>query len=246
MPIVNLLSIEKDEKINTMLKVGKDNTNECLLFATKNGLVKRTPLSEFDNIRQSGKIALTLKEDDELISVKLCPDDKQILMCSSNGRMVRFDASEIRVMGRTAAGVRGINLNNDIFVGCEISESDKLLLVVTENGYGKKTNIEEYRQTKRGSKGVKTLNITEKNGKIVSFKSTDNDSDLMIITDNGIIIRLDVGSISQMGRVTQGVKLINLKDESKVASISIVDKENNESELSENNEISENAKNNEE
>ena len=246
LPIVNLLSIEKDEKINTMLKVGKDNTNECLLFATKNGLVKRTPLSEFDNIRQSGKIALTLKEDDELISVKLCPDDKQILMCSSNGRMVRFDASEIRVMGRTAAGVRGINLNNDICVGCEISESDKLLLVVTENGYGKKTNIEEYRQTKRGSKGVKTLNITEKNGKIVSFKSTDNDSDLMIITDNGIIIRLDVGSISQMGRVTQGVKLINLKDESKVASISIVDKENNESELSENNEISENAKNNEE
>ena len=246
LPIVNLLSIEKDEKINTMLKVGKDNTNKCLLFATKNGLVKRTPLSEFDNIRQSGKIALTLKEDDELISVKLCPDDKQILMCSSNGRMVRFDASEIRVMGRTAAGVRGINLNNDICVGCEISESDKLLLVVTENGYGKKTNIEEYRQTKRGSKGVKTLNITEKNGKIVSFKSTDNDSDLMIITDNGIIIRLDVGSISQMGRVTQGVKLINLKDGSKVASISIVDKENNESELSENNEISENAKNNEE
>ena len=246
LPIVNLLSIEKDEKINTMLKVGKDNTNKCLLFATKNGLVKRTPLSEFDNIRQSGKIALTLKEDDELISVKLCPDDKQILMCSSNGRMVRFDASEIRVMGRTAAGVRGINLNNDICVGCEISESDKLLLVVTENGYGKKTNIEEYRQTKRGSKGVKTLNITEKNGKIVSFKSTDNNSDLMIITDNGIIIRLDVGSISQMGRVTQGVKLINLKDGSKVASISIVDKENNESELSENNEISENAKNNEE
>ena len=246
LPIVNLLSIEKDEKINTMLKVSKDNTNECLLFATKNGLVKRTLLSEFDNIRQSGKIALTLKEDDELISVKLCPDDKQILMCSSNGRMVRFDASEIRVMGRTAAGVRGINLNNDICVGCEISESDKLLLVVTENGYGKKTNIEEYRQTKRGSKGVKTLNITEKNGKIVSFKSTDNDSDLMIITDNGIIIRLDVGSISQMGRVTQGVKLINLKDGSKVASISIVDKENNESELSENNEISENAKNNEE
>ena len=246
LPIVNLLSIEKDEKINTMLKVSKDNTNECLLFATKNGLVKRTLLSEFDNIRQSGKIALTLKEDDELISVKLCPDDKQILMCSSNGRMVRFDASEIRVMGRTAAGVRGINLNNDICVGCEISESDKLLLVVTENGYGKKTNIEEYRQTKRGSKGVKTLNITEKNGKIVSFKSTDNDSDLMIITDNGIIIRLDVGSISQMGRVTQGVKLINLKDGSKVASISIVGKENNESELSENNEISENAKNNEE
>ena len=146
-------------------------------------------------------------------------------MCSSNGRMVRFAASEVRIMGRTASGVRGINLNNDICVGSEISENGKLLLVVTENGYGKKTSIEEYRQTKRGSKGVKTLNISEKNGKIVSFKSTDNNSDLMIITTQGIIIRLDVNSISQMGRVTKGVKLINLKDDNKVASISLVEKE---------------------
>ena len=142
--------------------------------------------------------------------------------------MVRFNASDVRIMGRTASGVRGINLTDDICVGCEISSPGKKLLVVTENGYGKKTDIEEYRQTKRGSKGVKTLNISEKNGNIVSFKSTDDTQDLMIITTQGIIIRLDVNSISQMGRVTKGVKLINLKDNNKVASISLVDKEETE------------------
>ncbi len=226
LPLINLLNIEKDEKINTILKVNEGDTNKCLLFATKNGLIKRTKLSDFDNIRQTGKIAITLKEEDELIAVKVTSDDSQILMCSSKGRMVRFAANEVRIMGRTASGVRGINLSNDICVGAEISEPGKLLLVVTENGYGKKTAIEEYRETKRGSKGVKTLNISDKNGKIISFKSTNNDQDLMIITTFGIIIRLDVNSISQMGRVTKGVKLINLKDNNKVASISLVDKEN--------------------
>ena len=196
-----------------------------MLFSTKRGLVKRTLLSDFDNIRQTGKIAISLKDDDELISVKTCTDDSQVLMCSSKGRMVRFNASDVRIMGRTASGVRGINLSDDICVGCEISEEGKLLLVVTENGYGKKTDINEYRQTKRGSKGVKTLNISEKNGNIVSFKSTDNNQDLMIITTLGIIIRLDVNSISQMGRVTKGVRLINLKEDNKVASISLVEKE---------------------
>ena len=230
LPIINLLHLDKDEKINTMLKVNSEETNKCLVFSTKKGLIKRTLLSEFDNIRQTGKIAISLKEDDELISVKLANDDSQVLMCSSNGRMVRFNVNEIRIMGRTASGVRGINLIDDICVGSEISEPGKLLLVVTENGFGKKTAIEDYRETKRGSKGVKTLNITDKNGKIISFKSTDNNQDLMIITNNGIIIRLDVNSISQMGRVTKGVKLINLKDENKVASISLVDKEDDDDE----------------
>ena len=233
LPIVNLLALEKDERINTLVKIGQEEANKCLLFSTKNGLVKRTLLSEFDNIRQTGKIAITLKENDELISVKLVDDDNQVLMCSSNGRMVRFSAKEVRIMGRTASGVRGINLSNDICVGTEISEPGKLLLVVTENGYGKKTEIEDCRETKRGSKGVKTLNISEKNGKIVSFKSTDNEKDLMIITTHGVIIRLDVNTISQMGRVTKGVKLINLKDDNKVASISLVEKEEQDEELSE-------------
>ena len=237
LPIINLLSLEKDEKINTMVKVEnfESESNKCLLFATKNGIIKRTLLSEFESIRQSGKIAITLKDDDELISVKLADENSQVLMCSSNGRMVRFSIKEIRIMGRTASGVRGINLSDDICVGTEISSDDKMLLVVTENGYGKKTSIEEYRQTKRGSKGVKTLNVTEKNGKIVSFKSVDNNNDLMIITTQGIVIRIDVNSISTMGRVTKGVKLINLKDNNKVASISIVEKENEEDLVSESN-----------
>jgi DNA gyrase subunit A len=235
LPIVNLLALDKDEKVNTMLRSNTDDANKCLIFSTRNGLVKRTQMKEFDSIRQSGKIAITLKENDELISVKVTEGDSQILMCSSNGRMVRFNENEIRIMGRTAAGVRGINLGNDICVGSEISESGKLLLVVSENGYGKKTPIEEYRETKRGSKGVKTINISEKTGKIVGFKSTTNDKDLMIISNNGIIIRMDVNSISQMGRVTKGVKLINLKENNVVASISIIDKEEPEIENNEEN-----------
>ena len=225
LPIVNLLSLEKDEKINTIIRINENETYKCLLFSTKEGLVKRTLISEFDNIRQSGKIAITLKEDDELISVKKTTGNDQVSMCSSNGRMARFSEEEIRIMGRTASGVRGINLTNDKCVGMEISEPGKLLLVVTENGYGKKTAIEEYRETKRGSKGVKTINITEKNGNVIGFKSTDNDKDLMIITSDGIIIRMDINSISQMGRVTKGVRLINLKDKNKVASISVIEKE---------------------
>ena len=231
LPIINLLALEKEEKINTMLKVSPEDANKCLVFSTKNGLVKRTELKEFENIRQSGKIAITLKEDDELISVKITNGDSQILMCSSHGRMVRFQENEIRIMGRTASGVRGINLTDDICVGTEISELGKQLLVVTENGYGKKTDIEEYRETKRGSKGVKTINISEKNGNVIGFKSTTDEKDLMIITDNGMIIRMDVANISKMGRVTKGVRLINLKDNNKVASISIVDKEEESEEI---------------
>ena len=149
-------------------------------------------------------------------------------MCSSNGRMVRYNENEIRVMGRTAAGVRGINLGNDICVGTEVINSNQEILVVTEKGYGKKTAVSEYRETKRGSKGVRTINITEKNGKIVGFKAVYNDTDLMIITNLGIIIRLDMASISTMGRVTQGVKLINLKENNIVASISVVNKSEEE------------------
>ena len=228
LPIVNLLPLEKEEKVNTMLRITDQDYEKNVLFSTKRGLIKRTLISEFENIRQTGKIAITLKDDDELISVKLTNGDSKVLMCSSKGKMVKFDEREIRIMGRTASGVRGINLGNDLCVGTEISEPGKLLLVVTEKGYSKKTSVDEYRETKRGSKGVKTLNITEKNGDIIGFKSTDNNKDLMIISDNGIIIRMDVNSISEMGRVTKGVKLINLKDDSKVASISIVDKEEEE------------------
>ncbi len=225
LPIVNLLQIDKDEYINTVVKIEKDNEYKCLLFATKNGVVKRTEIREFDSIRQSGKIAITLKENDELISVKKTTGNNQILMCSSNGRMVRFDENEVRIMGRTASGVRGINLGSNKCVGAEISESEALILVVTEKGYGKKTKIEEYRETKRGGKGVKTLHVTEKNGNIVGFKSIIGEPDLIIVTNEGIVIRLDTNTISQMSRVTQGVRLINLKENNLLASVSLVEKE---------------------
>ena len=208
LPIINLIQIEKGENVSAVVKVEKENAYKYFIFGTKDGVIKRTLISEFDNIRQSGKIAITLRDGDELNSVKKSTGEDFVLMCSSNGRMVRFNENEVRVMGRSAAGVRGITLENDYCVGTEVASEYQEVLVVTEKGYGKKTAVSEYRQTKRGSKGVKTLSITEKNGIIVGFKSVYNDCDLMIITNSGIIIRLDMSSISTMGRVTQGVRLI--------------------------------------
>jgi len=227
LPIVNLLSIEKDESVNTMLMVsGQNEENKYLLFVTKQGVVKRTELSEFDNIRNNGKIAISLKDNDELISVKKTTGENYVLIGSNLGRMVRFNESEVRIMGRTASGVKGISLeNNGYCVGAEISNNDDEILIVTEKGYGKRTNVDEFRQTKRGSKGVKALNITEKNGTIVSFKIVNGDEDLMIITDNGIIIRLPINQVSLMGRVTQGVRLINLKENQKVSTVTKIQKE---------------------
>lgn len=236
LPIINLIQIEKGENVSAVVKVERDNAYKYFIFGTKDGVIKRTLISEFDNIRQSGKIAITLRDGDELNSVKKSTGEDFVLMCSSNGRMVRFNENEVRVMGRSAAGVRGITLENDYCVGTEVASESQEVLVVTEKGYGKKTAVSEYRQTKRGSKGVKTLSITEKNGIIVGFKSVYNDCDLMIITNSGIIIRLDMLSISTMGRVTQGVRLINLKENSSVSSISVVSKGEEENLETENDE----------
>ena len=225
LPIINLLSLDKDEKVTSLLKISNDDEYKCLVFATKNGLIKRTDISEFDSIRTNGKKFITLKDNDELVSVKKTTGNDEILMASSNGRMVRFNESAVRIMGRSASGVRGINLDGGILVGMEIVEPNEYVLVITEKGYGKKTPVDEYRITNRGGKGVKTVNITEKNGSIVSFKTVDDSKDLMIITDSGIIIRLAVDKISTMSRVTQGVKLINLKEDSIVSSTSIVERE---------------------
>ena len=232
LPIINLIQIEKGETVSAVVKVEKENAYKYFIFGTKEGVIKRTLISEFDNIRQKGKIAITLREGDELNSVKKSTGDDFVLMCSSQGRMVRFNENEVRIMGRSAAGVRGINLVNDTCVGTEVAQDSQEVLVVTSKGYGKKTAVSEYRETKRGSKGVKTLNITDKNGEIVGFKSVYNDCDLMIITNSGIIIRLDMNSVSTMGRVTQGVRLINLKENSVVSSVSIVNKNSEEEELS--------------
>ena len=223
LPIVNLLNMEQGEYVTSLLNGSKNDGCKYLVFATKSGLIKRTDVSEFYNIRANGKKFITLREDDELISVKNTNGKCDILMAASNGRMVRFAEDLVRVMGRGASGVKGITLDGSILVGMEIAEENEDVLVVTENGYGKKTPIAEYRVTNRGGKGVKTLNITEKNGSITSFKTVDNSKDLIIITNEGIIIRLAVDKISEMSRVTQGVKLINLREGQKVSSISIVD-----------------------
>ena len=225
LPIVNLLTIDKNEKIAVMLKVTNNDTNNYIVLCTQNGLIKKTNISEFENIRSNGKIAITLKDDDALISAKKTNGSNQIIIAGSNGRMIRFDENEIRVMGRTASGVRGIDLGDGKAVDCEIANTDDQVLVVTENGYGKKTSISEYRMTHRGSKGVKGLNVTEKNGNIVACKTlNDENKDLMVITDNGIIIRLPLDQVSSTGRVAQGVRLINLKDNQKVSTVAIVDK----------------------
>ena len=224
LPIINLLPIEKDEEVKVILKVEKEEQNKYIVFCTQNGLIKRTNIKEFDNIRSNGKIAITLRDDDQLISVKKTSGNDEILMASSNGRMIRYEEKEIRITGRTATGVKGIDVGDGICVGCEIAKPDDEILVVTENGYGKRTKLEEYRMTHRGSKGVKALNVTSKNGNIVAFKTTTGEEDLMIITNSGIIIRLPIEQISVTGRVAQGVKLINLKDEQKVSSVAIIEK----------------------
>lgn len=225
LPIINLLQIDKDEVVKVMLKVSTDEESKYLVFCTQSGIVKRTDIKEFDNIRKSGKMSITLKDDDELISVKKTTGNNEILIASSNGRMIRFNENEIRVMGRSASGVRGIDTDGGICVGCEIANEKQEILVVTENGYGKKTPLEEYRLTHRGSKGVKALNVTEKNGNIVSFKVVNGDEDLMIITDSGIIIRLSLDQVSKTGRVAQGVRLIHLKDNQKVSTLALIAKE---------------------
>ncbi len=228
LPIVNLLNLESGEYITSLLNGSKNDDCKYLVFATRTGLIKRTDVSEFINIRSNGKKFITLRDDDELISVKNTNGECDILMAASNGRMVRFSENLVRVMGRGAAGVRGINLDGSILVGMEIARDNDDILVVTENGYGKKTPINEYRITNRGGKGVKTLNITDKNGSITAFKTVDNQKDVIIITNEGIIIRIAVDKISEMSRVTQGVKLINLREGQKVSSISVVDTDTDE------------------
>ena len=246
LPIINLLQLEKDENVSSIISLSADNEeHKYLVFVTKNGIIKRTELSEFDNIRKSGKIAITLKEDDELIYVGVTTGNDEIAIGSNNGRMVRFNEDEVRVMGRTASGVKGIELDDSKVIGAEVLKQNQLILIVTENGYGKKSEIDEYRLTHRGSKGVKALNITDKNGMMVALKcvNPENESDLMIMTDSGVIIKLPLEQVSTLKRATQGIRLINLKDDQKVSTVAIVDKEDDTEENSENEEQSSVEKN---
>ena len=228
LPIINLLPLEKDEYIKSVVNVDStDEETKYLVFATKKGLVKRTNLTEFENIRTNGKIAILLKEDDELINVQKSNGTSEIIIGASNGRAVRFNEQEIRAMGRNTSGVKGIDVDDSVVVGCEVitDPDNQQMLIVTEKGYGKKTNVSEYRLTHRGSKGVKTLNITEKNGNLVSIRSVEGNEDLLLITDSGIIIRLSLEQISTLKRATQGVRLINLKENCLVATVAVVEKE---------------------
>lgn len=226
LPIINLLPLENDEKITSIIQVeNEENSNKYLMFFTKDGLTKRTRIEEFENIRNNGKKAIVLKDNDELISVRKTTGENEILIGASNGRMVRFNENEIRVMGRSSSGVKGISFENSYVVGAEVVNKDEDVLIVTEKGYGKKTNVDQYRLTHRGSKGVKALNVTEKNGNLVSLKTVKGDEDLLIITNSGIIIRIDTQQISTLNRNTQGIRLINLKDNQKVSTVALVEKE---------------------
>ena len=225
-PIVNILPLDKNEYVNTIISINKDdNEYKNLMFFTRCGLVKRTDINEFDSIRKSGKIAISLKDDDELISVKKTTGHDEVIIASASGRMVRFNENDVRIMGRAASGVKGIELNGSKVIGSEIVNNSQLILVVTEKGYGKKTNVDEYRLTHRGSKGVRALNVTDKNGLIVAFKAVNGDEDLIISTNSGIVIRLDVSKISTLRRNTQGVRLMNLKDHQIVTSVTVTEKD---------------------
>ena len=224
-PIVNLLQVEKAERVNAVIQISREEECKYLLFATECGVVKKTLISEFANIRNSGKICISLRDNDKLIDVKKTTGNDLVLLGSDSGRMVKFNEDEIRVMGRTASGVRGISLDGSKCICSEIVKEDDTILLVTEKGYGKQTKVSEYRQTRRGSKGVKAMNITEKNGSLVSVKIVYEGKELVIMTNSGMTMRMPLEQISLLGRVTQGLRLINLKDSQKVSTISLVDKE---------------------
>ncbi|KSU59108.1 DNA gyrase subunit A [[Bacillus] enclensis] len=229
LPIINMLGVEKDEWINAMIRVEEFVDDWYLFFTTKHGISKRTPVSDFANIRTNGLIAINLREHDELISVKLTDGDKDMIIGTKKGMLIRFPETDVRSMGRTATGVKGINLSDDdIVVGMEILEEKSDILVVTVNGYGKRTPASEYRVQTRGGKGLKTCNVTERNGELVAVKAVTGEEDLMIITAHGVLIRMDVNDISTTGRNTQGVKLIRLQESEFVSTVAKVEKEEDE------------------
>lgn len=230
-PIINLLGVEKDEWVNAIIPVSEFVDDWYLFFTTKEGISKRSPLSSFANIRNNGLIAVNLREDDELISVRLTDGSKEIIIGTKNGLLIRFPETDVRSMGRTATGVKGITLSSgDEVVGMEVLEEDSEILVVTKYGYGKRTPLDEYRVQGRGGKGIKTCNVTDKNGPLVSMKVVNGEEDLMIITTGGVLIRMAVGDISTMGRSTQGVRLIKINENENefVATVAIVEKEDEE------------------
>ena len=227
--IQNMLNIEPDDAINAVLRVKNFNDEEFLqshyvMFATKQGIIKKTRLDAYKNVRAAGVRAININEGDEVVGVRLTNGHNEILLANRNGRAVRFNEDQVRTMGRVSTGVIGMRLDggDDEVVGmvCVKDPQAETIMVVSENGYGKRSEIEDYRKTNRGTKGVKTLNITEKTGRLVAIKVVTDENDLMIINKSGILIRLKVADVRVMGRATQGVRLINLtKKNDTIASV---------------------------
>ncbi|WP_433941932.1 DNA gyrase subunit A [Paenibacillus lautus] len=224
-PIINLIQIEQGESINAVIPVENFDSDNYLFFATRQGVVKKTPLEDYVNIRKGGLIAINLREDDSLIEVKLTDGQQEIIMGTAQGMSIRFKESDVRSMGRSATGVKGITLDdNDEVIGMDVVDQELDILIVTTKGYGKRTPASDYRSQTRGGKGIKTINITEKNGPVVALKVVKSEEDLMIITASGTIIRTSMEGISTMGRYAQGVKLINIREDDAVGTVCRADK----------------------
>ena len=237
LPIVNLLKLDEGESIQTIINVEQDRSDEAyLFFTTRQGLVKRTNVAEFSNIRQNGLKALNLRDDDELINVFLTDGDTDVIIGTKYGYSVRFNESVVRNMGRTATGVRGVNLRDgDQVVGASVITDQDEVLIITEKGYGKRTMASEYPTKGRGGKGIKTANITEKNGALAGLMTVEGNEDLMIITNTGVMIRTGVANISQTGRSTQGVKVMRLDQDAKIVTFTTVQADEKDEEIVEEN-----------
>lgn len=224
-PIINLIQIEQGETVNAVIPVERFDEDKYLFFATRQGVVKKTPIEDYINIRKGGLIAVNLREDDILIDVKLTDGNQELIMGTSQGLSIRFPESDVRSMGRAATGVKGITLSgDDSVISMDIVQPDQDILIVTTKGYGKRTPVSDYRIQSRGGKGIKTINVTDKNGPVISLKVVKDDEDLMIITSSGTLIRMSMEGISTMGRYTQGVKLINIREDDSVGTVCRSDK----------------------
>ncbi|MFD0871824.1 DNA gyrase subunit A [Chlamydia abortus] len=231
-PIINLIQIEQGETVNAVIPVENFDSDQYLFFATKEGIVKKTPLQDYGNIRKGGLIAINIREEDRLVGVRLTDGQQEIIMGTKMGMSIRFEEDDVRSMGRSATGVKGIHLSeDDEVIDMDVVEGHNDVLIVTSKGFGKRTPIDDYRIQTRGGKGIKTLNITSKNGFVVGLKVVKEDEDLMIITAQGTIIRMSMAGISTMGRNTQGVRLINIKEDDEVATVARVDKSEEEEEV---------------
>ena len=237
-PIVNLLKLDKDEKVRALVVVKENELKDNnLFFVTRNGLCKRVSIWEFESIRQNGKIAISLKDNDELISVLLTSGESEIIIGAANGKAVRFSENDVRPMGRNASGVRGMNVDDSYVIGACTADQGNYILVVSENGYGKKTDLSEYRVTSRGAKGVKTIQTSDKIGRLVSLKAVNGDEDAIIMTDGGVVIRIELSGVSTLSRATQGVRLIKPQENTIVSTITIVEHNDEEEVVEEDSEI---------